>query len=100
MAGLYRQLGQQDKADSIGKEVENMKETVLQHGWDGDWFLRAYDFFGEKVGSHECEEGRIFIEPQGFCVMAGAGIEERTFLLPGANFHVILSTLTIPSYCG
>jgi cellobiose phosphorylase len=50
-----------------------MEQVVLTHGWDGDWFLRAYDFFGQKVGSRECEEAKIFIEPQGFCVMAGIG---------------------------
>ena len=32
--------------------------------------------YGEKVGSSECEEGKIFIEPQGFCVLADIGIEE------------------------
>src|SRR5690606_40929648 len=36
---------------------------------------RAYDFFGNKVGSNECEDGKIFIEPQGFCVMAGIGVK-------------------------
>ena len=41
-----------------------------------DWFLRAYDAEGGKVGSSECEEGRIFIEPQGFCVMAEIGKED------------------------
>ena len=51
-----------------------MEATILEHGWDGEWFLRAYDDFGHKVGSHECEEGKIFIEPQGFCVMAGIGL--------------------------
>src|SRR4030065_449993 len=53
-----------------------MAVTVMEHGWDGDWFLRAYDDFGQKVGSHECEEGRIFIEPQGICTMAGIGLED------------------------
>ncbi len=52
-----------------------MAATVLKHGWDGEWFLRAYDYFGRKVGSHECEEGQIFIEPQGYCVLAGIGVE-------------------------
>jgi len=28
------------------------------------------------VGSHECQEGQIFVEPQGFCVLAGIGLEE------------------------
>jgi len=53
-----------------------MEETVRAHGWDGEWFLRAYDDFGRKVGSQECEEGKIFIEPQGFCVLAGIGIAD------------------------
>ena len=48
----------------------------LDAGWDGEWFLRAYDAESQKVGSHECEEGKIFIEPQGFCVMAGIGVKE------------------------
>lgn len=52
-----------------------MAATVERHGWDGAWFLRAYDHFGEKVGSHECAEGQIFIEPQGICVMAGIGLD-------------------------
>jgi len=56
--------------------AQRMEATVLEHGWDGEWFLRAYDAFGHKVGSHECEEGQIFVEPQGFCVMAGIGLDD------------------------
>ncbi|MBI5304014.1 MAG: glycosyl transferase [Chloroflexi bacterium] len=56
--------------------ANKMQTTVLAHGWDGEWFLRAYDDFGNKVGSHECAEGKIFVEPQGWCVMAGIGIAE------------------------
>jgi cellobiose phosphorylase len=52
-----------------------MSETVAGHGWDGEWFLRAYDALGGKVGSRECAEGQIYIEPQGFCVLAGIGLE-------------------------
>ena len=50
--------------------------AVLASGRDGDWFLRAYDATSQKIGSHECEEGQIFIEPQGFYVMAGIGVKE------------------------
>ena len=50
-----------------------MEKAVLKDGWDGQWFLRAYDANGNKVGSHECKEGQIFIEPQGFCTLAGIG---------------------------
>jgi cellobiose phosphorylase len=53
-----------------------MEAAILEHGWDGEWFLRAYDDFGHKVGSHECEEGQIFIEPQGFCILAGIGLQD------------------------
>lgn len=54
--------------------ISSIEAAVLKHGWDGEWFLRAYDHFGEEVGSHVCQEGQIFIEPQGMCVMAGIGL--------------------------
>jgi cellobiose phosphorylase len=53
-----------------------MRTAVEQHGWDGGWFLRAYDADGNKVGSHQDTEGRIFIEPQGICPMAGIGLDD------------------------
>ena len=49
-------------------------EPFAEHGWDGDWFVRAYDDFGRPVGSKLCDEGKIFIESQGICVMAGIGL--------------------------
>ena len=64
-----------DAADAQ-KQVGAMVEAVKQHGWDGEWFLRAYDYYGKKVGSHENEEAQIFIESQGFCTMAEIGKEE------------------------
>jgi cellobiose phosphorylase len=74
-AGLCSRYGSAGEAESVLAEVEAMKQAVLLHGWDGEWFLRAYDAFGNKVGSSSCEEGQIFIEPQGFCGMAGIGVE-------------------------
>jgi cellobiose phosphorylase len=56
--------------------AEKMNFIVLNHGWDGEWFIRAFDYYGRKIGSHECEEGKIYIEPQGFCIFAGVGIKE------------------------
>ena len=56
--------------------AERMEATIREHGWDGEWFLRAYDDFGRKVGARECAEGQIFIEPQGLCVMAGLGLDD------------------------
>ena len=68
--------GANAEAQSYLAEVAKMESTVRRHGWDGEWFLRAYDDFGAKVGSRECEEGKIFIETQGFCTLAGIGLED------------------------
>ena len=72
---LCRKLGLDAEADRAQKHVDEMVEAVKKHGWDGEWFLRAYDFYGNKVGSHENKEGKIFIESQGWCTMAGIGLE-------------------------
>jgi len=58
------------------KQIDAMIEAVKNYGWDGDWFLRAYDYYGKPVGSKENEEAQIFIESQGFCTMAEIGKEE------------------------
>lgn len=73
MAQLATTLNRTEEADFYTQEAAAMTAVTLQHGWDGGWFLRAYDDFGDKVGSQECPEGQIFIEPQGMCVMAGIG---------------------------
>ncbi|HCB01281.1 MAG TPA: glycosyl transferase, partial [Anaerolineae bacterium] len=57
--------------------AKTMEETVWKHGWDGEWFRRAYDDFGQVIGSKENEEGKIFIEPQGMCIMAGLGLDNE-----------------------
>ena len=72
-ADICRHLGLDAEADDAESAITAMEQTVLDAGWDGEWFRRAYDAFGAPVGSQVCEEGRIFIEPQGMCVMAGIG---------------------------
>lgn len=75
-AELCRLMGDDAEADYAMEEVAKMNEAVLKDGWDGDWFIRAYDAYSQKIGSKECEEGQIYIESQGFCVLAGIGVEE------------------------
>lgn len=72
---LCRHEGMEQEAAEAEREVKKMAETVMRDGWDGEWFIRAYDDFGRKVGSKECKEGKIFIEPQGFAVLSGLGKE-------------------------
>jgi len=73
---LCRQIGKNDEAERAETFINGMIEAIKKHGWDGDWYLRAYDYFGNKIGSKENAEGKIFIESQGWCAMAGIGMEE------------------------
>ncbi len=75
-ARLYKALGNDEMYENVSYEIKKMTEAVLEHGYDGEWFIRAYDANGNKVGSNECDEGKIFIESNGFCVMAGIGKED------------------------
>ena len=62
--------------NQVKADVAAMEEAVKKYGWDGEWFLRAYDYYGRKIGSNECEEGKVFIESQGWCTMARIGADE------------------------
>lgn len=75
-AELYRKIGNSEKAEYISAWTDKMTDTIEREAYDGEWFIRAYDAFGNKVGSKECAEGKIFIESQGFCVMAGVGKDD------------------------
>ena len=72
---LCKRIGKEKEAKEAQAHVDAMVEAVKDHGWDGEWYLRAYDYFGNKVGSSENEEGKIFIESQGWCTMAEIGKE-------------------------
>ncbi|SHI71903.1 GH36-type glycosyl hydrolase domain-containing protein [Pseudobutyrivibrio xylanivorans] len=75
-ADLCKLMGDNAEADRALAEVDKMIKAIEKDGWDGEWFVRAYDAYSHKVGSKECDEGQIYIEPQGMCVMAGVGVED------------------------
>ena len=75
-AALCRRLGKSAEAERALKHVDAMCSTIEEYGWDGEWFLRAYDYYGRPVGSNVNDEGKIFIESQGWCTMAGIGAED------------------------
>ena len=74
-AELCDRLQLADEAAAARRSIDAVEQAALTAGWDGAWFRRAYDAFGNPVGSRECTEGQIFIEPQGMCIMAGIGRE-------------------------
>jgi cellobiose phosphorylase len=76
LAGLAERHGHDEDTASYRDAARTMDGTVRTHGWDGAWFRRAYDYFGEAVGSRDNDEGQIYIEPQGICVLAGVGLDD------------------------
>ncbi|HEY4663249.1 MAG TPA: hypothetical protein VIH07_06225 [Candidatus Humimicrobiaceae bacterium] len=80
MESLLNHIKNKEKTAALSgafkKGYESIKKAVEIYGWDGEWFLRAYDYYGSKIGSKECKEGKIFIESQGWCIMGGIGLED------------------------
>ena len=75
-AKLCRRRNLHEEAEKVEAAAAEMARTIKGPGWDGAWFLRAYDAYSQPVGSKSCAEGQIFIEPQGMCVMAGVGADD------------------------
>ena len=76
LVSILKIKGMDEKAAAAQAEIDAMRQVILTAGWDGDWFVRAYDAFGNKIGSKECDDGKIFIESQGYCIMGGVGVED------------------------
>jgi cellobiose phosphorylase len=70
---ICKRVGDMEEAKTAEQAAKAMEAAILAHGWDGQWFLRAYDDASHKVGSASCEDGKIYIETQGFGAMALVG---------------------------
>ena len=92
LVAILRRRGLDDKADACQKEIDAMNEAILRDGWDGEWFVRAYDAFGHKIGSKECEDGKIYIESQGYCIMGGVGVKDGKAEKALESVHKYLET--------
>ena len=90
LAAIARKRGLEDEAKQYLAEAAKMDQVVHEYGWDGEWFVRAYDDFGQPIGSKLCQEGMIFIESQGICIMAGIGLNDgkARLALESVNKHL------------
>jgi cellobiose phosphorylase len=90
LAAIASKRGIKQDADRCLAEAGRMEKVIYKHGWDGEWFVRAYDDFGKPIGSKACDEGRIFIESQGMCIMAGIGLKDgkAKLALESVNQHL------------
>jgi cellobiose phosphorylase len=105
LAGIAETRGLVEEAETYRTAAEKMTGTIAEHGWDGAWFRRAYDYFGNPVGSSENIEGQIFIEPQGMCILGGVGVEDGTAIRALDSVRERLATehgivLQQPAYSG
>jgi cellobiose phosphorylase len=91
LAAIAALTGRAAEADAYRADAEKMTAVTAEHGWDGGWFLRAYDHFGNPVGSAKSAEGKIFLEPQGMCVMAGIGVTATERAELAGDFGGLLS---------
>jgi cellobiose phosphorylase len=76
LAVIARRRRQNADVERCLGEAARMEKVIYKHGWDGGWFVRAYDDYGKPIGSKSCDEGKIFIESQGMCIMAGIGLKD------------------------
>jgi cellobiose phosphorylase len=84
--------GKSDFAQQVRQHMNEMETAIIEHGWDGAWYRRAYDYFGEVLGSQQNKEGKIFIEPQGICVMADIGLENGNAKKAMDSVHQFLNS--------
>jgi cellobiose phosphorylase len=90
LAAISKKRGLHAEAKHCLAEAAKMEKVIYQHGWDGAWFVRAYNDFGKPIGSKVCDEGKIFIESQGICIMAGVGLDDgkAKLTLESVNKHL------------
>ena len=74
LAELY---GKTDDAQIARARGEEMRERIEQYGWDGEYYITAYNDADQKIGSHECKEGKMFLIPQLWAVLSGVSKDGR-----------------------
>ncbi|MDH5513289.1 MAG: cyclic beta 1-2 glucan synthetase, partial [Gammaproteobacteria bacterium] len=79
-AELARRQGDIAFAESCQEEGVKLRQNIEQHGWDGDWYRRAYFDDGTPLGSATNPECQIDSISQSWAVLSGAGDAQRARL--------------------
>ena len=92
-----------NKADGAEtrRRSEEMREIINRHGWDGEYYLCAYNDDGEKIGSSECKMGSMFLIPQLWSVLSNISDERKIIAMDSVEKYLSspLGTLiSIPPY--
>ncbi len=76
-AEVARMRGDVPFAERCRSEAARLRENLEAHGWDGEWYRRAYFDDGSPLGSAENKECRIDSISQSWSVLSGAGDAEH-----------------------
>ncbi|MFZ1289592.1 MAG: glycosyl hydrolase family 65 protein [Melioribacteraceae bacterium] len=63
--------------DKFTAAKDELKKSFNQHAWDGEWYYRGTKDSGEKIGSKECEDGKIYLNPQSWAVISDIAESEK-----------------------
>lgn len=70
-------LGRKEDAAKYFALAEQVRQNAEESLWDGKWYLRGFTKKGNKIGSHENEEGKVHLESNSLAVLSGAASLER-----------------------
>ncbi|NGZ76458.1 GH36-type glycosyl hydrolase domain-containing protein [Saccharibacillus alkalitolerans] len=76
-ADICERGGRSAEAEDYRQQAEEINGAVNRHLWDGDWYARGITDDGVPFGISADEEGRIFINPQGWSLLSGAADGEK-----------------------
>jgi cellobiose phosphorylase len=77
-AELARRRSDVALADRYTVEAGRLRGNIEEHGWDGEWYRRAYFDDGTPLGSGTCQECQIDAIAQSWSILSGAGTRDRT----------------------
>lgn len=99
-------LGRKEDADKYSALAEQVRQTAEEYLWDGKWYLRGFTKKGDKIGSHENEEGKVHLESNSLAVLSGAASKERgraamdavdKYLYSDRGIHLVWPAYTKPN---
>lgn len=77
MIDLSKKKNDTTLAGHYSQELEDLKDSLEEQGWDGKWYRRAYYDDGSPLGSHESDDCKIDSISQSWAVISGFSTESR-----------------------
>jgi cyclic beta-1,2-glucan synthetase len=76
-ADICQKRGNADEADRWRRRAREVAHSAEEHGWDGEWYRRAFDDAGRPWGSRQNTECRIDSIAQSWAVISGGASKAR-----------------------